>query len=273
MMDDEFEDLLRDASRTYHTPPAPPREAMWDAIARARDAAAVVPIAAPRRTARWAATAASIAAILMVGVMIGRTTRGPVAVPATVASAEHVTPAPIDTIPGAMTRVEGGAEPVLPTPDVRRNREEPRRVAASGRGAIRAPRATSEREPGMDMSGDANAYRLAVVEHLTRTELLLTSFRAKEKSGEAVQADAQFAALSRELLGTTRVLLATRRGDDPMMTRLLQDLEYVIMQISQYSNDGRRADLDAINQSLDKRNVLPKLRSTIPAGVAATSGT
>jgi hypothetical protein len=124
-----------------------------------------------------------------------------------------------------------------------------------------------------DLSSDGAAYRLAVVEHLTRTEVLLTSFRALEQSGDAARVDAQFAALSRELLGTTRLLLATRRGDDPNITRLLQDLEYVLMQLSQYANDGRRVDLDALNQSMDKRNVIPKLRSNIPAGLSASSGT
>jgi len=204
--------------------------------------------------------------------VIGRTTRQPAVMPAVVAAVRHAPTESTDTTPAAAVPVERASEPASPsrTTDVAEPRQ---RVAATQRGAVRVPRSINERESAVDVSGDANAYRLAVVEHLTRTELLLTSFRAKEKSGEEVQADAQFAALSKELLGTTRLLLATRRGDDPMMTRLLQDLEYVLMQISQYSNEGRRADLDAINQSLDKRNVLPKLRSTIPAGVAATSGT
>ena len=69
------------------------------------------------------------------------------------------------------------------------------------------------------------------------------------------------------------MLLATRRGEDPVVTRLLQDLEYVLMQLSQYANDGRGVDLDAINQSIDRRNVLPKLRYSIPAGVSASAGT
>jgi hypothetical protein len=103
--------------------------------------------------------------------------------------------------------------------------------------------------------------------------VLLTSFRAEAQSPNSTKLDAQFATLSRELLGTTRLLLATRRGEDPAITRLLQDLEFVLMQLSQYANDGRRIDLDAINQSLDKRNVIPKLRSTIPAGVSASAGT
>jgi hypothetical protein len=125
---------------------------------------------------------------------------------------------------------------------------------------------------------EMNAYRLAVVEHLARTEVLLTGFRSRERADGrmAAPADAeQFGRLSRELLQNTRLLLATRATDDPLLQRLLEDLELVLMQIAQYAADGgaRRGDLDAINQSLDRRNVLPKLRSTIPAGAPAPAGT
>ena len=76
MKDDELDELLRDAALSYNTPPEPPREAMWEAISRARSSATVVPIGAPRRT-RWIATAAGIAAVLVAGIVIGRASRGP----------------------------------------------------------------------------------------------------------------------------------------------------------------------------------------------------
>jgi hypothetical protein len=145
-----------------------------------------------------------------------------------------------------------------------------RRIAAA---RIRN-RALSERANAAgDLASDQSAYRVAVVEHLARTEVLLTGFRSEARSGDAAKLDAPFASLCKELLGTTRLLLATRHGDDATITRLLQDLELVLMELSQYATDGRRIDLDAINQSLDRRNVIPKLRSTIPAGVSASSGT
>jgi hypothetical protein len=271
MKDDELDDLLRDAALTYNTPPEPPREAMWDAISRARNAAAVVPIGSPRRLPRWIAAAAGIAAVLVAGIVIGRASRGPMTIATTTPPA---TTANRDTnkLVQQTTPEEIGA----PTKSIRsatgsNTRPAARRLAA---GSTTTPRgAVRERLNANELSSDGAAYRLAVVEHLTRTEVLLTSFRAQDRSGDAARVDAQFAALSRELLGTTRLLLATRRGDDPNITRLLQDLEYVLMQLSQYANDGRRVDLDALNQSMDKRNVIPKLRSNIPAGLSATSGT
>jgi hypothetical protein len=143
--------------------------------------------------------------------------------------------------------------------------------ASERRAGARGTRAgeSSPAGAGSESFDDVDAYRLAVVEHLTRTEVLLTGFRAEARAGTPTKLDAQFAAISRELLGTTRLLLATRRGEDPVITQLLQDLEYVLMQLSQYATDGRRIDLDAINQSIDRRNVLPKLRYSIPAGVSS----
>ena len=277
MRDDELDELLRDAALSYNAPPEPPREAMWQAISDARNGASVIPIGSPRRLPRWIAAAAGIAAVLVAGIVIGRASRGPSNAPTTVATT--TTPAPAvnrdSNNAGQAVMPENVAPPAgsaAPASGAESGRAAPRRLAA----AAATPQRGLPRERvnnSNDLSNDGAAYRLAVVEHLTRTEVLLTSFRAQERSGDAARVDAQFAALSRELLGTTRLLLATRRGEDPNITRLLQDLEYVLMQLSQYANDGRRVDLDALNQSMDKRNVIPKLRSNIPAGLSATSGT
>lgn len=68
MDDDELDPTLRDAARAYHTPPEPPREAMWQAIQAARRLErAQRP--APRRWLPWALAAA---AVLALGVGIGR---------------------------------------------------------------------------------------------------------------------------------------------------------------------------------------------------------
>ena len=273
MKDDELDDLLRDAASTYNAPPEPPREAMWEAISRARSAATVVPIGSPRRLPRWIAAAAGIAAVLVAGIVIGRASREPV----TTIAAGRTESAPVIRDTNKVVEPSVTEEIAAPTTESAaplsgsRSHSPARRLATvlqpTPRGNAR------ERANANDVSSDGAAYRLAVIEHLTRTEVLLTSFRAQDRAGDAARIDAQFAALSRELLGTTRLLLATRRGDDPNITRLLQDLEYVLMQLSQYANDGRRVDLDALNQSLDKRNVIPKLRSNIPAGLSATAGT
>jgi hypothetical protein len=180
------------------------------------------------------------------------------------------TAAPAGSLVSAAPAVES-------TNRVRATREE--RLAAL-RDARRGPdralagyAASRAAQGGINESSESSAYRVAVVEHMARTEVLLTSFLADSRTSPTdTRTAAQFAALSRDLLKTTRLLLATRPTEDPALTRLLEDLELVLMQISQYSSEGRRGDLDAINQSIDRRNVLPKLRSAIPAGASASTG-
>jgi hypothetical protein len=293
MNDHELDDQMRHLAQTYNEPPATPRDAMWARIESAR-AGAVVGIGSARRM-HWLRMGAGIAAVLVVGIGIGRLTHDvgstpaartasadsapatgtlngqPVAVVASTVRADDDTGAPTD--PSASS-AEGGiaANRVRATRDdriraLRANRATARQ-ALSNYGVPRGvPGAVGE---GSEMS----TYRLAVVEHMARAEVLLTSFLADSRTSHTdTRTAAQFASLSRDLLKTTRLLLATHTTDDPALTRLLEDLELVLMQISQYGTEGRRSDLDAINQSLDRRNVLPKLRSTIPAGASASSGT
>ena len=280
MNDEEFDELLRDAAATYHTPPAAPREAMWDAIATARAAASVVPIASGRRAMPWLlGSAAAAAALLMIGVAIGRQSRTTDSSVKQVASMETAAPtsARLMAAPDTSARTEPSSlvneATSVASPHGRKLAGPRAPRAAATQLEARGARPGAQNGSSLESFNDANAYRLAVIEHLTRTEVLLTDFRAEARSGAPARLDAQLASLSRELLGTTRLLLATRRGEDPVMTRLLQDLEFVLMQLSQYANDGRRVDLDAINQSIDRRNVLPKLRYSIPSGVSASAGT
>ena len=85
MDDDQLDESLRAAAREYHTPPEPPRDAMWRAIEAQRRADRL------RRPAvrRWIPWAAAAAAVLAIGVGIGRLSapRAPTPAPATVATA------------------------------------------------------------------------------------------------------------------------------------------------------------------------------------------
>jgi hypothetical protein len=73
-------------------------------------------------------------------------------------------------------------------------------------------------------------------------------------------------AWSRELLGTTRMLADSPAASDPVMKRLLQDLDFVITEIVSYSAHGvsNPEELNLIEQSINERSVIPKLRGTIP---------
>jgi hypothetical protein len=293
MNDHELDDQIRHLVESYNEPPTTPRDAMWARIEQARAGANVAAIESARRR-YWLRTAAGLAAVLVVGIGIGRLT-GDVGRPAATGMVASNAAEPGGDAAGQSVAVvssvsDGGGEPGAAA-----EKASSGSAATEGMNRVRASRAQRLAELRAERREDArglaaygvgrgspgavgegsemSAYRLAVVEHMARSELLLTSFLAESRANpNTPRTAAQFAVLSRDLLKTTRLLLATRTVDEPALTRLLEDLELVLMQISQYTSEGRSGDLDAINQSLDRRNVLPKLRSTIPAGASASTG-
>ena len=122
--------------------------------------------------------------------------------------------------------------------------------------------------PGTPLTADP--YRVAAVAHLTRTESLLTAFRADAGDGRA---DPQVAAWADDLLANTRLLLDSPAADDPRLRSLLEDLELVLVQISQLSPSNQAAsgagaggEVELANEALEERRVLPRLRTMVPAG-------
>jgi hypothetical protein len=118
MMDDRFDDLLRDSAREYNDPPETPREELWQRIVAAREGEKAAPkektekLVLPFRRIRdirpnhpltWAA---GIAAVLALGIGLGRMS---VHQPATVAI---TAPAPVSAW---ATRVSGVAYRVATT--------------------------------------------------------------------------------------------------------------------------------------------------------------
>lgn len=290
MNDHELDDQIRRLAESYNEPPATPRDAMWSRIESARESATVVAIGS--RRGHWLRTGAGVAAVLAVGIGIGRLSHRIAIAPAssTLASTTPSVAADSDTPgtvvgngaydagrgapSGSLASAPQGTERTNPVRATREERlaalNEGRRGTGRGLANYGVPRAP---QGVVGEGSDVSAYRLATVEHMARAEILLTSFLADSRNRPTdARTAAQFAALSRDLLKTTRLLLATRTTEDVALTRLLEDLELVLMQISQYSSEGRRGDLDAINQSIDRRNVLPKLRSAIPAGASASTG-
>jgi hypothetical protein len=107
------------------------------------------------------------------------------------------------------------------------------------------------------------AYAVAAQQYLTRTEVLLTDFRTQSARGRL---DPQFIAAARDLLTTTRLMLDSPAADDPRLQPLLEDLELVLAQITQLpAEPGRKSEMDLINQGLNQRSVLTRLRTASPA--------
>jgi hypothetical protein len=106
-------------------------------------------------------------------------------------------------------------------------------------------------------------YEIAATQYLSRTEVFLTSFRSNSRDGAS---GARFAAQARDLLTTTQLMLDSPAGNDPRLRSLLEDLELVLAQIAQLDARGEANETDLIRQGMNQSNVLPKLRSAIPAG-------
>lgn len=107
------------------------------------------------------------------------------------------------------------------------------------------------------------AYQVAATQYLSRTEAFLTSFRAD--ANRSVNT-ARLARQARDLLTTTQLMLDSPAAANPRLRSLLEDLELVLMQISLLNPVQDGQDRDLITQGMNKSNVLPKLRSAIPAG-------
>lgn len=270
------ERMVRLARESYRVPPRPaPREAMWQAIAAALPSAAdggrpaadgtlpalgVVRGGAPevvtttaRRSwwqgsaARFGGMAAAAALLLAIGFSAGRDVgRGDVAGNAGDSLLAVNPPAEFE-----------GAEPVAGDADTGAGTDAP---SAVRRGA--APSAATTRPAPTTDAG----YQLATVRFLTEAEAMLTSYRGA--TGDA-KADAAMAAWARSLLTNTRLLLDSPAADEPMRRRLLEDLELVLVQMVQLSPETAARERALIEESLRNGQMMTRLRSAVPAGIAA----
>jgi hypothetical protein len=109
----------------------------------------------------------------------------------------------------------------------------------------------------------ATAFRLTALEHLSRTEVLLTAFRADARAGRL---DMELAHSAHDLLAQTRLLLDSPAATEPRLEALLQDLELILAQVAQYPANQSRAEFDLIDRALEENDLVTRLRMTIPAG-------
>jgi hypothetical protein len=118
-------------------------------------------------------------------------------------------------------------------------------------------------------SANTAAYRVAAQEHLGQSEAFLTLFRASVRP----DGDHRLAAASaRQLLASNRLLLDSPAATDRAIRLLLEDLELVLAEIAQLSPSSRAEDLELIREGIEQGDVMPRLRTAVPAGSAPTQG-
>lgn len=137
---------------------------------------------------------------------------------------------------------------------------------ALGRWSATRPSEPASPQVAVVPSRDNPAIMAAATEHLSRSETFLTEFRAASRNG----ADPiRFTGASRDLLVQTRLLLDAPNLKDRQLRGLLEDLEIILVQIAQLQGEQRPEDLKLINDGLNQRGVMPRLRTAIPAGAGA----
>jgi hypothetical protein len=179
--------------------------------------------------------------------------------------------APLDAI---WSRVEAEAFAVEPN----RSKRPGWRVFA---GAIAATlvfgvllgRATAERGASLPMAVNVSrtpvrlasnqtgdAYQQQTQEFLGRTAVLLA---ALPSSGRPGTNDEKLSEQARQLLGTTRLLLDSPVGHEQRMKDLLEDLELVLAQVARLQPQRPGEALTLINEALEERDVVPRIRSAV----------
>jgi hypothetical protein len=243
MTDDErFEQFLRDNSADYRSPRGEvPRDDMWKAIQTQRGTGATVPMFHRTAARRWAYV--GMAATLLIGVGIGRyayRVQGE-PLPGAVAAAPSLT-SPVDAPRAMPLDAPASSTPVVPP------------ASASG-----APSTTN----GTPFTTNG-AYAVASARHLQAVQVLLTSYSTEAAD---TRSDSIVATWARGLLTNTRLLLDSPAARDPQRARLLQDLEVILVQLVQRSPGAAAADRSDVERTLEKTQIIPRLRSALPAGL------
>ena len=109
----------------------------------------------------------------------------------------------------------------------------------------------------------STALAVVTTEHLTQAETFLTLFRNAVRTGEV---SSYAGGTARHLLATNRLITDSPASADPVLKELLQDLELVLAQIAQLSEDSWEGETDLITDGIEQRAVLTRLQTVVPAG-------
>jgi hypothetical protein len=123
-----------------------------------------------------------------------------------------------------------------------------------------------------DSSDPSRLYRMAAAQTLTQAEALLIAYRASGVADRDPTASRQLGSWGRDVLSSTRLLLDSPAGADPHLRPLLDDLELVLVQIIELSGAPLdESDRALIDRALQDRNLLPRIRTAVPANVGGSA--
>lgn len=116
-----------------------------------------------------------------------------------------------------------------------------------------------------DAAGETVSMALATVaaEHLAQSEIFLALFRDAVRSGTS---SGGASTTARHLLTNNRLIADSPVAADPALRELLQDLELVLAQISQLSDDSWEGETGLITDGLEQRALMTRLQTVVDAG-------
>jgi hypothetical protein len=107
------------------------------------------------------------------------------------------------------------------------------------------------------VSSEARPFVGVATNYLERVTALLLTLAGESSRGQPVEYKASQA---RDLLATTRLLMDSPDPIEPQLRALLEDLELVLAQIARLPARPEAPDVYLIDQALDQREVIPRLR-------------
>ena len=116
-------------------------------------------------------------------------------------------------------------------------------------------------QPGPARLAEAQSADPVTSRYLGQAAALLIALPAETSTGRP---DDAFMKRANDLLLTTRLLIDSQSGSDPALRNLLEDLELVLVQVVQLEKQrdpSRQTELELIQQALDQRDVIPRLRT------------
>lgn len=151
-------------------------------------------------------------------------------------------------LPLAATLLLGFGVGQLAPPLIRQaNRASDQAAAGEVLGSRASARLIGQEEPFVGIATD----------YLERVTALLVTLAEESRRGQPLEYST---AQARDLLSTTRILIDSPQASDQHLQDLLDDLELVLAQIVRLPSRPALPDVQLIDQALDQRDVIPRLR-------------
>lgn len=110
------------------------------------------------------------------------------------------------------------------------------------------------------------SFDAALQTHMADAEAFLVAYRGSEN-----ETDTHVRLWARDVLGTTRLMMDSPAASDPGRRRLLEDLEFILVQIMQLPAGAPADERALIDRSLRRDQLLTRLRTSNPAGIVRGS--